>query len=64
MLSMFEYTIDCAEIYVGDGWTTNNVISSGYMFGGCSLLPNFDANWVDETNAHTGEGGYLTYKAN
>ena len=42
------------------------IVKRGYavdMFYGCVSLPNFDANNVDNTNAHTDANGYLTYKA-
>lgn len=62
MSSMF---IDCPEltnIYVGNSWNINKIITSGNMFKGCTNLPNFDSSVVDATNARTGEGGYLTLK--
>jgi len=50
------------NIYVGDGWSTVAVTTSDIMFKDCTKLPNFDANKVDKTNAHTGDGGYLKVK--
>ena len=61
---MFRDDFECSTIYVGDGWTTENVVSSYDMFSGDENLPNFDSSKRDYTNAHTGTGGYLTYKAN
>lgn len=49
-------------IYVGLNWNTDAVISSDNMFNACTNLPNFDYSVIDKTNAHTGEGGYLTLK--
>ena len=60
--SMFYNCLKLENIYVGDGWSTAAVTNSKLMFTGCTKLPNFDANKVDKTNAHTGEGGYLKVK--
>lgn len=60
--SMFYNCPKLENIYVGDGWSTAAVTNSNIMFKGCTKLPNFDANKVDKTNAHTGEGGYLKVK--
>ena len=60
--SMFYNCPKLENIYVGDGWSTAAVTNSRLMFTGCTKLPNFDANKVDKTNAHTGEGGYLKVK--
>ncbi len=57
--SMFYDCPKLENIYVGDGWSTAAVTNSKLMFTGCTKLPNFDANKVDKTNAHTGDGGYL-----
>jgi surface protein len=59
---MFGNCSKLENIYVGDGWSTAAVNNSNNMFKGCTKLPNFDANKVDKTNAHTGEGGYLKVK--
>ena len=62
MKSMF---IDCSKlsnIYVGNNWNIDKITSGSEMFYGCTNLPNFDSSVVDKTNAHTGEGGYLTLK--
>ena len=65
MKSMFRYCVKIEHIYVGDGWNVANVPNDGdasvYMFAACSNLPNWDENKTDKTNAHTGEGGYLTH---
>ena len=50
-------------IYVSDKWNTDNVTSSTNMFRYANKLPNFNSSVIDKTNAHYGEGGYLTYKA-
>ena len=50
------------NIYVGDGWNTDNVTTSINMFLNATKLPNFNSSVVDKTNAHTGEGGYLQRK--
>ncbi len=62
MTAMFSSCTGLTTIYVGANWNTTNVKSSGMMFYDCTNLPNFDPNVVDKTNAHTGEGGYLTSK--
>ena len=49
-------------IYVGNAWSTAKVTNSDDMFYHCTNLPNFNESVVDKTNAHTGEGGYLTLK--
>ena len=63
MQEMFSNSKNLETIYVGDGWSTANVTSSGSMFYLCSKLPNYNAFEIDKTHAHTGDGGYLTYKA-
>jgi surface protein len=63
--SMFANCTALTTIYVGDGWDLSNVklsTNSTDMFKDCTNLPNFDSGKVDKTNAHTGEGGYLTKK--
>ena len=63
VMSFMFYNCTALEtITVGSGWNTDKVTSSDDMFAGCTKLPNFDANKKDKTNAHTGEGGYLTKK--
>ena len=53
-------------IYVGNGWSVEGLPddsdSHENMFYGCTNLPNFNSSVIDKTNAHTGEGGYLTLK--
>ncbi|MBO5394620.1 MAG: BspA family leucine-rich repeat surface protein, partial [Clostridia bacterium] len=61
---MFQHCSNLSTIYVGDDWETENVAITSSMFGGCTSLPNFNSSVVDKTNAHYGEGGYLTYKGN
>ena len=63
MERMFLYSKFLGTIYVGDGWSTDNVTMSGLMFYGCTSLPNYNEDVTDKTKAHTGDGGYLTYKA-
>ena len=58
--------LDCSalkNIYVSDTWTTGSVNISADMFFHDTKLPNYNSSVVDKTNAHYGEGGYLTYKA-
>ena len=62
MSFMFYNCTALKTITVSSGWNTDKVTSSDDMFAGCTKLPNFDANKKDKTNAHTGEGGYLTKK--
>ena len=62
MTYMFYNCQNLATIYVGDGWSTDKVSTSDYIFTGCWKLPNWDGT-TTATKAHTGEGGYLTYKA-
>lgn len=64
--SMYEMFLGCSNlstINVSSKWSTASVTVSDDMFLSCTKLPNFDANVVDKTNAHTGTGGYLTLKA-
>ena len=63
MKEMFNGCSKLENIYVGDGWSTENVTepeSSKDMFSGCTKLPNFNSTVVDKTHANTGAGGYLT----
>ncbi|MBQ8234383.1 MAG: BspA family leucine-rich repeat surface protein, partial [Bacilli bacterium] len=64
MRYMFSDSPNLKTIYVSEKWTTNTVTSSYDMFTGCTSLPNFNSSVVDKTNAHYGEGGYLTLKTN
>ncbi|MBQ8233972.1 MAG: BspA family leucine-rich repeat surface protein, partial [Bacilli bacterium] len=64
MLLMFGNLSNLKTIYVGEEWTTDAVTSSSSMFKNCTSLPNFNSSVVDKTNAHYGEGGYLTLKNN
>ena len=63
MYYMFAGCSNLKTIYVSDGWNTDSVTESRSMFSDCSKLPNFNSSVTDKTNAHYGEGGYLTYKA-
>lgn len=68
MSYMFKGCSTLTTIYVGDGWSTDQLTSSSSsieMFDGCVSLPNWNTDnpVIDKTNAHTGDGGYLTYKA-
>ena len=63
MSRMFAGCSNLTTIYVSDKWNTDKVTVSYNMFTGCTNLPNFDNSKTDKTNAHYGEGGYLTYKA-
>lgn len=60
---MFYYCLSLSNIYVSDKWNTDKVTESDRMFTDCINLPNFNSSKTDKTNAHYGEGGYLTYKA-
>jgi surface protein len=58
MTSMFYECGSLLDIYIGSGWNTDDVESSGEMFYGCYNLPNFD--WAFEKDrAHANEGGYM-----
>lgn len=61
MSNMFNGCSKLEKIYIGDNWNTNSVTSSYNMFYNCTKLPNFNSSKVDKTNAHCGEGGYLTH---
>jgi len=63
MYQMFSSCSKLTTIYVSNLWNTDKVTSSGNMFSDCTSLPNFNAGVIDKTNAHYGDGGYLTYKA-
>ena len=62
MPSMFLDCTNLATIYVGNNWSTAEVTSSDNMFRNCTKLPNYNSSKFDKTNAHTGEGGYLSSK--
>ena len=65
---------DCSAlttIYVGDGWTTENLTEGGNVFNNCTALiggqgTSYDADHTDYTYAHIDGGplnpGYLTEK--
>ena len=70
--TMSEMFMDCNEletIFVGDGWTTQNVTGSTNMFINCTKIEGcrgttYDASHVDKDYAHVDGGksnpGYLT----
>ena len=69
MQYMFNNCSELTTIYVGSGWTTDAVTSSGNMFYNCAKLvggkgTTYDANHVDKAYAHidggTSNPGYLT----
>jgi surface protein len=64
-MSTFKDCSNLETIYVGDNWTTDGIngilANSTDMFKGCVKLKNFNEKVVDKTNAHCGEGGYLTH---
>lgn len=63
MNTMFYFCTNLATIYVGNNWSTDAVTKSVNMFGFCIKLTNLNGNHAtDKTNAHTGEGGYLSTK--
>ncbi len=64
MQSMFKRCSSLTTIYVGDGWSTENVPDdwrSNTMFEGCTSLLNWDGT-TNKSKAHTGTGGYLSVK--
>ena len=72
MESMFNECINLQTIYVGDGWNTEAVMDSRYMFQTClSLMGGKGTTWtysnpMDKTYAHidggTNNPGYFTYR--
>jgi surface protein len=72
MQEMFQNSPELVTIYVGDGWTTENVVDSTNMFTKCPLLVGekgtaFDANIVDKTYARVDTEetpGYFTHISN
>ena len=73
MGSIFSYCQSLTSIYVGDGWNTNKVTTSPYMFLNCTKLvggagTKYDENHVDKEYAHIDGGpcnpGYFTDKNN
>lgn len=48
-------------ILVGSGWNTENIQTSIYMFYNSINLPYYNSNITDKTNAHVGNGGYLSF---
>ena len=64
MSYMFGYCRALTTIYAGDGWNTDKVTSSEYMFYNSRKLPNYNNSKFDVTMAtFTSNGGYLTHKA-
>ena len=65
---MFAWASKLEVVYVGSGWTMENVTSSVAMFKGTNF-PNYDSNYTDKTLAFAGfdeeleRWGYLTYKS-
>jgi surface protein len=70
MQSTFSQCSGLETIYVGNGWSTENIESGGDMFTGCTVLvggegTTYDANHVDYTYAHIDSAtnpGYLAEK--
>ncbi|MBR5697008.1 MAG: BspA family leucine-rich repeat surface protein [Prevotella sp.] len=70
MNSMFSYCKTLTTIYVGDGWNTDAVTSSYWMFTGCKVLVGgngtaYSENHQDAEYAHidvAGNPGYFTEK--
>ena len=69
MSLMFAYSNELTTIYVGSGWSTDNVTESGMMFTNCTNLvgeqgTTFNASYVTAAYAHidggTSNPGYLT----
>ena len=69
---MFSGCSKLATIYVGNGWSTEAVTASGYMFNNCTSLVGgagtaYDANNVNKAYAHvdggTADPGYLSLMA-
>ena len=64
MYSMFSDCSDLENIYVGDGWSTQAVTISDYMFNNCPELPGYDESKTSVTMAKlTTDGGYLKKKS-
>ena len=73
MSSMFGLNTYLETIWVGDGWSTENVTSSGYMFSSCRRLvggagTRYDEDHIDAGWAHVDGGednpGYFTKALN
>ena len=65
MYGMFYGCNGLATIYAGDGWNTDKVTTSNYMFTSCTNLKgaiSYDSSKTDVTYANW-TTGYLTYKA-
>ena len=71
MSSMFRGCSNLEKIYAGDGWSTEDVTSSNYMFGSCYKLTGgqgteYNNEHTDYTYAHldggTSSPGYFTEK--
>ena len=70
MQSTFSQCSGLETIYVGNGWSTENIEFGGDMFTGCTVLvggegTTYDANHVDYTYAHIDSAtnpGYLAEK--
>ncbi|MBR4729938.1 MAG: BspA family leucine-rich repeat surface protein [Prevotella sp.] len=69
---MFSECWNLETIYVGEGWTSENVTESNYMFRNCPKLvggkgTKYNANYVDKTYARIDGGtsapGYFTSKS-
>ena len=63
MFRMFDSCRSLTTIYIGPNWNTDKVTDSGNMFRSCTRLPNFNSSVIDKTNAHAGDGGYMTLKS-
>ena len=65
---MFNGSTKLKHIYVGENWDTSaNEGDATEVFPASSELPNFSSeneNYRNLSYAHTGEGGYLTFKLN
>lgn len=68
---LFRHCSALTTIYVGDGWTTENLTEGGNVFNNCTALiggqgTSYDANHTDYTYAHidggTSNPGYFTDK--
>ena len=64
MTTMFYSCTNLSTIYVGSGWSVDNVTSnnSNNMFYNDTKLPHFSRYYVNKTRANTSNNGYLTLK--
>lgn len=58
---MFANCTQLNTILVSSGWNTEKIQTSTNMFYASYNLPFYDSDITDKTNAHVGDGGYLSH---